>query len=133
MTVRKRMQLAGLTVGAVTANAPFTCATAGQVVTCDNTAGALNGGQSRTIQRWTGTAWQTLGLGANQSVLSLAVLPSGAFALLVGQAQRWHGGDHVDRQGGGDGVAGRFELGACCLFFLLSESHLVRPIPPGTG
>lgn len=38
-----------LTIGAVTANAPFTCATAGQVITCNNTGGALNAGLSRTV------------------------------------------------------------------------------------
>lgn len=40
---------AGLTIGAVTPNTPFTCATAGQVVTCNNTAGTLAAGVSRTI------------------------------------------------------------------------------------
>ncbi|MES2941907.1 MAG: hypothetical protein V4772_03445 [Pseudomonadota bacterium] len=38
-----------LTIGTVTANAPFTCATAAQVITCNNTGGALNAGLSRTI------------------------------------------------------------------------------------
>lgn len=40
---------AGLTIGTVVAAAPFTCAVAGQVITCNNTGGALNAGLSRVI------------------------------------------------------------------------------------
>lgn len=40
---------AGLTIGTVSAGTPFTCATAGQVITCNNSAGALAAGASATI------------------------------------------------------------------------------------
>ncbi len=38
-----------LTIGSLTAASPFTCSTAGQVITCNNTAGALAAGQSAVI------------------------------------------------------------------------------------
>ena len=40
---------AGLTIGAVSPSAPFTCSVSGQVVTCDNTNGALAAGQLSLI------------------------------------------------------------------------------------
>ncbi len=40
---------AGLTINATAAGTPFTCATVGQVVTCDNTVGAFNTATNATI------------------------------------------------------------------------------------
>lgn len=57
----------GLTVGAVTANAPFTCGTVGQVVTCNNTAAALNAGASVTI-----TVAVTVAAGATNLLINRA-------------------------------------------------------------
>ena len=39
----------GLTIGTITPASPFTCGVAGQVITCDNTLGALNAAASSTI------------------------------------------------------------------------------------
>ncbi|MBC7609436.1 MAG: DUF11 domain-containing protein [Polaromonas sp.] len=56
-----------LTIGIVTPNAPFTCATALQVITCDNTGGALNAGSSITI-----TVAVTVAAGATNPLINRA-------------------------------------------------------------
>jgi hypothetical protein len=52
--------------------------------------GDFAAGASRTVQRWTGIAWTSLGAGANQRVRTLAALPSGG--LLAGGDFTFAGG-----------------------------------------
>ena len=56
-----------LTIGAVTAGAPFTCATSGQVITCNNTGGALTAGQSAVV-----TVPVTVAAGATNPLINRA-------------------------------------------------------------
>jgi uncharacterized repeat protein (TIGR01451 family) len=57
----------GLTIGAVAAGTPFTCATSGQVVTCNNTAGAFAAGASSIV-----TVTVTVAAGATNVLLNAA-------------------------------------------------------------